>query len=171
MRKVQHQLIDSFKLALQRLSIAQLKKLVAMYRKQMPRSPTKDNLVRVLSTTMSTDQKLDAMRRFVLAGIGSMAMAQFTDEDQVPSVQPDFDTASRVPKIVSVGKPDELFDGLTHIVWALIVGKNDFIDTGLHLQEAEEADVIDTFYDTKSRILQIRATIQLPRRLPPNGRH
>ena len=148
---------DPFKLALQRMSVAQLKKLIVKYDKRAGTSVTKDDFVNVLSSTMNDSQRLDALRTFVLAGKGSMSLIQFVDDAVDFGAKVNFDKASSVPKIVHIGRKGHIHEGKRHIQWAVIVGRNTFIDTGLHLNEDEEADVIDSFYDDDAQILQVRA--------------
>jgi hypothetical protein len=149
--------LDPFKLALQRLSVAQLKKLIVKYQKRAGDSVTKDDYVRVLSSTMNDADRLDAMRSFILAGKGSMSLIQFADEEVAYGAEVNFDKAGSIPKIVHIGRKNQIHEGQRHIQWAVVVGQNTFIDTELKLNVDAEADVIDSFYDDDARILQIRS--------------
>jgi hypothetical protein len=149
--------LDPFKLALQRLSVAQLKKLIVKYQKRAGDSVTKDDYVRVLSSTMTEVDRLDAMRSFILAGKGSMSLIQFSDEEVAYGAEVNFDKAGSIPKIVHIGRKSQIHEGQRHIQWAVVVGQNTFIDTELRLNVDAEADVIDSFYDDDARILQIRS--------------
>lgn len=148
---------DPFKLALQRLSVAQLKKLIVKYQKRAGDSVTKDDFVRVLSSTMSEADRLDAMKTFILAGKGSMSLVQFADESTDYAAELNFDRAGSIPKIVHIGRKGLIHEGLRHIQWALVIGQNTFIDTHLKLNVDAEADVVDSFYDEDARVLQVRA--------------
>lgn len=149
--------LDPFKLALQRLSVAQLKKLIVRYEKRAGDSTTKDDYVKVLSSTMSDADRLDAMRSFILAGKGSMSLIRFADEEVAYGAEVNFDRAGSIPKIVHIGRKGQIHEGQRHIQWAVVVGQNTFIDTQLKLNVNAEADVIDSFYDDDARILQIRS--------------
>lgn len=148
---------SAFELALLRLSVAQLKALCVKYRKRVPASGERQSFITALDNTMSEPEKLDAMRTFILAGKGSMSMVKFVERTEFAAEVNFVDHATLVPKIVHIGEPGKIFDGLTHLVWAVAAGNNSFIDRHLELNVDPEAEVIDSFFDHRAQVLQVRS--------------
>lgn len=148
---------SAFDLAIQRLSKAQIRKLAAIYHKSVKAGDTKDRQIAVLRAKLSPEQKQDALRKYLLAGRISITLFRFLDQNIRLNPEPDFVEAASVPSIVLVGRRGELFPGLCHIIWTVLAGENTYVDPRLDLQVDDEAIVIDSFYERKFGLLQVRA--------------
>lgn len=156
---------DAFDLAIRQMSITQLRKLAAAFRKGTTNCETRDDYVNRLSYAMKPAERLKALQEFVLAGRTSMTIYALPlpdgddDEEDAFSFEPDFDgTAGREPTIVTVGKPGELVKGQQHVQWAVVAGLKNFLDLHLDLKVEPESMVIDSFFEPATNYLQIRAS-------------
>jgi len=151
---------DPFELAIRQMSLAQLKKIAALFKKNTSHCETADDYVKRLSFSMTHEERLTAMRDFILAGQTSMTIYALEVEDGTEEYdfKTEFDgTASREPEIVTVGKKDELIQGQQHVQWAVVKGLESFLDVHLALRVEPESMVVNTFFEASTKYLQIRA--------------
>jgi hypothetical protein len=154
----------AFDIGLKQLSVAQLRKLAFNFKKNVTECENKDDYVNVLSELMSLPEKLSALRTFLLAGRTSMALFKITaDSDYAPVA--DFQVATAVPSIVSVGTAGEIIPELQHISWAVLDGQQTFLDEHLELQVEPSAIVIDTFFDPSANVIQVRGGFSVARKI------
>lgn len=155
---------DPFVLALRQMSVAQLRRLAAQYKKSTTLCETRDDYVNRLSSAMSPPERLDAMRTFILAGQTSLtiySLAGGTNEVEPFAFEADFNgTASREPSIVTVGDVGEIVEGQQHIQWAMVIGQENYLDVHLELQEEPKSIVVETFYEVATSYLQVRTNSQ-----------
>lgn len=159
---------DAFDLALSQMSVNQLKKLAAIYKKGTQYCETREDYVGRLRTVMSGDEKLEAMRLFVLAGKTSLTLYTLDYEPDVEKYEftPTFKgVAAREPDIVTVGKVGEVHPGQQLVQWAIVTGLTNYLDIHLNLKVEARSVVVDSFYEPHSSLLQIRANSMIAKRI------
>jgi hypothetical protein len=147
--------LDAFDLAIRQLPVSRLRFLAVRFRKNFSHCVTRDDYVNLFSS-LSKPKRLEALKKYILAGRTSMALFSNKGDKEVEFKVNFSGRASEAPTIVTVGKKDEIIRGLQHVQWTMTDGQASYLDTRLELQVEPEAIVVDTFYDAKSKILQIR---------------
>lgn len=156
-----------FALSVQELSLSRLRKLAQQFNKNLHGHTTKDEIVNVLTTTMSREQKIAAMRDSILAGVTSLSVIRLPKGHATfsPQIDPAFQYATSTPRIVAVGESGLIIPSLQHISWAILAGHNAYVDSHLHLQIDERAMVIESFYDPATGLLQVRGSAYISQRV------
>lgn len=157
---------QDFELAIQRLSLQQLKKLAALFHKTKPADATREAFLNLLMSTMDRQEQLRAMREFVLAGQGSMTIVKLDDSaDAGSGIEVGFNRATSNPQIVFMGEEGELFPGYQHIQWAMVTGSVTYLNTNLVYTQDTQAAVIESLWDIERGLLQIRASADVARKV------
>lgn len=147
-------------------SKVQLKRWAQRYGISQSQLQSREDYVALLSTTTSVQQHLDALRNGLMAGRTSVTLLRFTDESTRPVFNDGtFRRATKVPQVVHVGSSDTIFDGKRHIMWAVLVGENHYIDPELELQSDGKAAVIHSFYDVENATLQVRTGAYIAKKI------
>jgi hypothetical protein len=154
----------AFENALKQLSYSRLRRYAVDLKKDIEQLKTKQDFVSLLTSTTTKGQKLDALRSFLLAGRGSLALYQLAHKPKVSKLPP-FERASRTPSVVLAGRKGAIIDGQNHLSWAVLDEGNTYLDADLQLQVEPVARIIESFYDPEVKTLQVRADAHLSRRI------
>jgi hypothetical protein len=157
--------MEAFDLAILSCSVAELKRLARRYGKRITECRAKRDYVALLVAALTADQKNQALRNSLLAGRLSISLFQFRDDDIAFQPYENFQVANETPQIVRVGEEGDILENLVHIVWAVADGEACFTDVHLQLRSGRKAAVVDSFYDPRSRVLQVRTGSALAKKI------
>lgn len=157
--------MDAFDIALTRLSTAHLKRIAHKFKKSDDSCESKEDYIDLLKSTMNDGQKLKALQDTILACRGSVTHFRFADGRSDFKLTTENGRATPHPKIIYVGKEGEFLDGLKLIQWSVSTGFIPYLDLDLRYRTVEGADVIHSFFEPKSGILQVRATIPMAKQV------
>ncbi|MGJ8635249.1 MAG: hypothetical protein ACSHX5_00185 [Phycisphaerales bacterium] len=157
--------MKEFDTSIKTLSKRQLKRLAKIYKISHEADAGTQSLCNALTNGLNANQKLEALKDSVLAGRGSVAMRQFTNDSLFVEPQASDTKITREPTIISVGEFGQIWPGQQHILWAALTSKNTYLDKNLKIRSDDEADIFHSFYEPETGILHIRANATIARRI------
>jgi hypothetical protein len=158
--------MEAFDLAIQQLSTPQLRRLIAIFKKNASHCVNREDYVNLLKSSLSKQQRIIALKEFALAGRTAMSLFRWEAVNKQPRFRRNFTgTATDTPTIVTVGGEDEINDGQQHVQWTTTAGNSVFLNLELDLHVEPEAIVVDSFYDRHSAVLQIRGNTAVARKI------